>query len=312
MAAPGSRETLRMSSRVYKASESLPGITDSVWAYRVIVAISQRHSDRASYWIHYVEQIVGDPTRNMSHELGFKPSQQVVHQASHLSANLGDAVPDIRQTFSDAANSWVDLAAALHVPDYDLGPGKILDLKTRTFSDPTVPANAAVEPIPSVSAITTEHCDFLKNGLPKDLGETGSKTADLTGNFLEASRNAFMDVSVSEIPQSVVNCLRLYFLDSEVGVVGGLAALWGWSGLLVVGITRQAVSTAEGYPHMLATLCPSSLELLQKLRQSQTVLAAAVLHLAQLMKNNDGPPAGMDDQVEEVKEQEDAEMAGRF
>ncbi|KAJ6504529.1 hypothetical protein DFH09DRAFT_943717 [Mycena vulgaris] len=77
-------------------------------------------------------------------------------------------------------------------------------------------------------------------------------------------------------------------------------------------ITRQAVPTAEGYPHMLATLCPSSLELLQKLRQSQTALVAAVLHLAQLMKNNDGPPAGMDDQVEEVEEQEDAEMAGRF
>ncbi|KAJ6597640.1 hypothetical protein DFH09DRAFT_1272270 [Mycena vulgaris] len=77
-------------------------------------------------------------------------------------------------------------------------------------------------------------------------------------------------------------------------------------------ITRQAVPTAEGYPHMLATLCPSSLELLQKLRLSQTALAAAVLHLAQLMKNNDGPAAGMDDQIEEVEEQEDAEMAGRF
>jgi ABC-type transporter Mla subunit MlaD len=104
--------------------------------------------------------MVGDSARHAS-----DPLQQVVHKASELSANLGDAVPDNRQTFHDAANSWVDLAADLREPEYELGSGKIIDQNTGTFAYPAAPANAAT--IPSVSASTSIHYDFLTNGLSK-------------------------------------------------------------------------------------------------------------------------------------------------
>jgi hypothetical protein len=87
-----------------------------------------------------------------------------------LSANLGDAVPDIHHIFSDVVNSLVDLAVDLGGIKDDLGSGKIVDLKTSTFAYPAAPANAAVEAIPSVSTSTSIYCDLgsaLNNGLRK-------------------------------------------------------------------------------------------------------------------------------------------------
>ncbi|KAJ6521817.1 hypothetical protein DFH09DRAFT_1424506 [Mycena vulgaris] len=84
-------------------------------------------------------------------------------------------------------------------------------------------------------------------------------------------------------------------------------------------ITRQVLPTAEGYPHTLATLCPSSPELLQKLRQSQTALSAAVKQLAQLIKDKiklDNLPlsgemdVGVEDAaVDEAEDDREAEVA---
>jgi hypothetical protein len=153
--------------------------------------------------------------------------QQAVYKAS---ANLGDAVPDVRQTFSDAADSWVDLAADLRAPDYDLGSGKFIHLETRTLAYPADAANAAADTIPSVSASTSNYelGDARRSALhpvnrisnrctsSQDLGEAGSETDELTSNFLDTMR---------DIPQSVTIFVRLYVPDPECGLVGGLPAL---------------------------------------------------------------------------------------
>ncbi|KAJ7888782.1 hypothetical protein B0H13DRAFT_2341846 [Mycena leptocephala] len=84
---------------------------------------------------------------------------------------------------------------------------------------PSTPSSTPSKPQARVSAIPLPSA--LKTALPNNLGEA---------SFLDTvrdSRNILIDVSVLDIPQSAMIFLRLYFPDTECGLVGGLAAFWG-------------------------------------------------------------------------------------
>jgi hypothetical protein len=123
-----------------------------------------------------------------THDLLQGESRQVRERARASADEKTDGIPEI---LPDAG-----MVVTLGGMNTELAE-KILD-QTRTFAYAAAPTNSTT--IPSVSASTSNHCDL----------------GSLTGNFLDAvlhSRNAFIYVSVSVIPEGVAIFLRLYFLD---------------------------------------------------------------------------------------------------